>query len=294
MKAIIMAGGNGTRLYPLTKLINKHLIPVYDKPMIFYPITILIAAGIKEFCLITKPNEKKIFQNFLGNGKNWGISIEYRVQQRADGIASGLKIASDFINNSNVVLILGDNIFSGSNDIAKAINEFKSGATIFAYRVSNPSEYGVINFTPNGKATCVEEKPKEPKSRYAVPGIYIYDRRAVEFAKKLKPSSRGEYEITDINKKYLDLNDLWVKRLGRGFAWLDAGTIDDLSAASTYIQTIEKRHGQKIGCPEEASLLVSNINVREFEEIICSYPDGTYKDYLISFLEEYVSDLKNN
>ena len=293
MKAVILAGGTGSRLYPASKVVNKHLLPICDKPMIYYPLTILIASGISEFCLITNRQDIKHFKGLLSDGSHLGISIEYVIQDKPNGIARALLLAEGFIGSENFVLMLGDNFFSGSSVISDAIDGFESGATIFAYRVSNPSEYGVVSFLQSGKATLIEEKPKVPKSKYAVPGIYIYDARAIQFAKNVKKSQRGEVEITDVNNQYLLLNELFVKILRRGYAWLDSGTPEGIFLASTYIQTIEKSYGQKIGCPEEASFLKGNINLKELNKIVSLLPNGGYKDYLDNFVEEHEEQIKS-
>lgn len=280
MKAILLAGGAGSRLFPLTRVASKQLLAVYDKPMIYYPLTVLVAAGISQICLISTAADQSRFSALLGDGSQWGISIEYRVQDRPEGIAQGLIIAESFIGDGNVVLMLGDNIFSGGNDFPKAISEFTSGATIFAYHVSDPERYGVVEFDRSGKALSLEEKPSTPKSSYAVPGIYIYDSRAVSIAKGLSRSPRGELEITDVNKKYLSYGELSVRRLSRGFAWLDAGTSTALQEASAYIEAIERRQGIKIGCPEEAALVRDFISIEAFEQLLEQMPNCEYRDYL--------------
>jgi len=233
VKAIIMAGGNGSRLYPLSKVSSKQLQAVYDKPMIYYPLTVLIAAGIRAFCVITTPQDQPRFEQLLGDGRQWGICIEYRLQPAPEGIGQAFLIAEDFVGQESVALMLGDNIFFGGDAFPRAMAEFRSGATVFAYHVTNPEEYGVVEFDREGRAVSIEEKPSQPKSPYAVPGLYLYDSRVVAIAKSIKPSHRGELEITDINRAYLDMGELYVRRLSRGFAWLDAGTSRSLTSSST-------------------------------------------------------------
>jgi glucose-1-phosphate thymidylyltransferase len=280
MKAIILAGGKGSRLYPLTQIASKQLQAVYDKPMIYYPITILIAAGIKDICLITTPEDMPRYLDLLGDGSAWGVNFIYRVQSKPEGIAQAFLIAADFIEGSNVVLMLGDNIFSGGNDVPQALSQFTSGATIFAYQVKNPEQYGVIEFDQQGMAISIEEKPAQPKSNYSVPGFYIYDHQVLNIARALKPSRRGELEITDINREYLRRNQLFVHRLNRGFAWLDAGTSSALQEASAYIEAIERRHAIKIGCPEEAAYLRKFISLEQFQTLIKAMPTCEYREYL--------------
>jgi glucose-1-phosphate thymidylyltransferase len=286
MKAILLAGGSGTRLYPLTQVASKQLQAVYDKPMVYYPLTTLIAGGIREFCLISTPHDLLRYEQLLGDGTQWGIRIEYRAQPKPEGIAQALIIAEDFIAGDNVALILGDNIFSGSDALTQAIANFQAGATIFAYHVSNPERYGVVEFDAENRAISIEEKPKQPKSSYAVPGLYLYDKNAVPIAKSLKPSARGELEITDVNRSYLQQGTLRVVPLSRGFAWLDAGTSSALHEASAYIETIERRQGQKIGCPEEAALAQGFLTLAQFEALIATLPHCEYRDYLARVAEE--------
>jgi len=287
MKAIILAGGAGSRLYPLTKVASKQLLAVYDKPMIYYPLTVLIAAGIREFCVISTPEDQPRFRQLLGDGKQWGLEIEYRLQPKPEGIAQAFLIAEDFVGSDDVVLMLGDNIFSGGDDFPRAMAAFKSGATIFAYHVSDPERYGVVEFDRQGCALSLEEKPAKPKSSYAVPGIYIYDNQVIKIAKSLRPSPRGELEITDVNKEYLARKELHVRRLSRGFAWLDAGTSTALQEASTYIEAIERRQGIKIGCPEEAALVRGFLSLESFELLISEMPNCEYRSYLSRLSEEY-------
>ena len=286
MKAVILAGGAGTRLYPVTQVVCKQLQTVFDKPMIYYPITVLIAAGIKQFCLITTPYDLPRFKKLLGDGSRWGISLEYMEQEEPRGIAEALLIANDFIGDDNVVLMLGDNIFSGGDDFPRAMSEFRGGATIFAYHVKDPERYGVVEFDRNGKALSIEEKPKNPKSGYAVPGLYIYDNSAVEIAGSIKPSQRGELEITDVNREYMRRERLYVHRLSRGFAWIDAGTSTAKHEASVYIEAIERRQGVKIGCPEEAALIRGFLTIDQFESLVEEMPLCEYRDYLIGVARE--------
>lgn len=286
MKAIILAGGNGSRLYPLTQVSSKQLQAVFDKPMIYYPLTVLIAAGVHDVCLISTPLDLPHFKRLLGDGVRWGISIEYRVQTRPDGIGQAFSIAEDFIGGDNVVLMLGDNIFSGGDDFPRSMEEFRSGATIFAYRVKNPQRYGVVEFDRDGKALSIEEKPAAPRSNFAVPGIYIYDNRVLAIAKTISPSTRGELEITDINRAYMELGQLHVHRLSRGFAWLDAGTSTALQEASAYIEAIERRQGIKIGCPEEAALVRGFLSLAEFDALVQQMPKCQYREYLATVADE--------
>ncbi len=286
MKGIILAGGAGSRLYPLTLVASKQLQPVYDKPMVYYPLTVLIAGGIREFCLISTRTDLPRFRQLFGDGRKWGLSIEYREQPRPEGIAQAFIIAESFIGNDNVALILGDNIFSGSDVFARAFAEFSGGATIFAYHVRDPERYGVVEFDETGRAISIEEKPKNPRSNYAVPGLYIYDNQVVSIAKSLKPSARGELEITDVNKEYLRRGQLRVYRLARGFAWLDAGTSTSLHEASAYVQTIEKRQGIKLGCPEEAAFRRGFITLEQLEALTAQMPNCEYRDYLLEVVAE--------
>ncbi len=286
MKGIILAGGAGSRLYPLTLVASKQLQPVYDKPMVYYPLTTLMASGVREFCLISTPHDLPRFKQLLGDGKAWGISIEYREQAKPAGIAQAFLIAESFIGKDEVTLILGDNIFFGGDAFPRAYEQFKGGAIIFGYYVRDPERYGVVEFDGQGQAISIEEKPKVPKSSYAVPGVYIYDNEVVNIAKNLKPSPRGELEITDVNVEYLRRKQLKVVRLSRGFAWLDAGTSTSLHEASAYVQTIEKRQGIKIGCPEEAALRRDFLSTKQFEALLAQMPNCEYRDYLNYVLAE--------
>lgn len=279
MKGIILAGGAGSRLYPLTLVASKQLQPVYDKPMIYHPLTTLIEGGIREICLISTPIDLPRFRQLLGDGSRMGISIEYREQARPEGIAQAFLIAESFIGNDAVALILGDNIFHGA-DFASAFGHFERGATIFGYQVLDPERYGVVEFDGSGKAVSIEEKPASPKSNYAVPGLYIHDNDVVAIAKNLKPSARGELEITAVNMEYLTRGTLRVEKLHRGMAWLDAGTSTSLHDASAYVQTIEKRTGIKVGCPEEAAYHRGFLSISQFEEIANAMPGCEYRSYL--------------
>ncbi len=286
MKGIILAGGAGSRLFPLTLVASKQLQPVYDKPMVYYPLTTLIESSIREFCLISTPHDLPRFQQLLGNGKAWGLSIEYREQAKPAGIAQAFLIAESFIGQDDVTLILGDNIFYGGDSFQRAFAEFKGGATIFGYHVHDPQRYGVVEFDKEGRAMSIEEKPKLPKSNYAVPGLYVYGNNVVAIAKALKPSARGELEITDLNVEYLRRGQLRVYRLSRGFAWLDAGTSSSLHEASAYVQTIEKRQGIKIGCPEEAAFRRGFLSLPEMEALTANMPNCEYREYLTNAVAE--------
>jgi glucose-1-phosphate thymidylyltransferase len=267
-------------LYPLTLVAGKQLQPVYDKPMIYYPLTTLMASSVREFCLISSPAELPRFRQLLGDGRQWGISIEYREQPRPGGIAQAFLIAASFIASNPVTLILGDNIFFGGDSFQRAFTEFKGGATIFGYHVNDPERYGVVEFDADDRPISIEEKPRYPKSNYAIPGVYICDNQVVAIAGKLNPSARGELEITDVMAEYLRLEQLRVFRLRRGFAWLDAGTSSSLHEASAYVQTIEKRQGLKIGCPEEAAFRRGFIHLGQLEKLTLQMPVCEYRDYL--------------
>lgn len=286
MKGIILAGGAGSRLFPLTLVASKQLQPVYDKPMIYYPLTTLIESGVREFCIISTPHDLPRFQQLLGDGSAWGLSFEYRQQPRPEGIAQALIIAASFIAGESIAFILGDNIFYGGDAMQRAFAAFDVGATIFGYRVQDPERYGVVEFDSEGSAISIEEKPSRPKSNFAVPGLYLYDGQAVDIARSLRPSSRGELEITDVNRSYLDRRQLKVYRLNRGFAWLDAGTSSSLHEASAYVQTIERRQGIKIGCPEEAAYRRGFCSTNQFTTLIEKMPCCEYREYLASVLME--------
>ncbi len=280
MKGIILAGGAGSRLYPLTLVASKQLQPVYDKPMVYYPLTTLIEGGVRELCLISTPHDLPRFQQLLGDGSRFGLTIDYRAQARPEGIAQAFLIAKDFIGADSVTLILGDNIFYGGDVFTRAFGEFKGGATVFGYHVNDPERYGVVEFDAQGKAVSIEEKPRQPKSNYAVPGLYIYDNEVVKITQALKPSARGELEITAVNMAYLQRGALRVQRLARGFAWLDAGTSSSLHDASAYVQTIEKRAGIKIGCPEEAAFRQGFVSLNQLDAIVSQMPKCEYRTYL--------------
>jgi glucose-1-phosphate thymidylyltransferase len=286
MKGIILAGGAGSRLYPLTLVASKQLQPVYDKPMIYHPLTTLIEGGIKEICLISTPHDLPRFEQLLGDGSRMGISIEYREQAKPEGIAQAFLIAESFIGNDSVTLILGDNIFHGADSFATAFQDFTQGAIVFGYHVHDPERYGVVEFDAAGKAISIEEKPTTPKSHYAVPGLYIYDNDVVTITKNLKPSARGELEITAVNVEYLNRGTLRVEKLHRGFAWLDAGTSTSLHEASAYVQTIEKRTGTKVGCPEEAAYRSGFLKLADLEAITHSMPNCEYRSYLEAVIFE--------
>ena len=287
-KGIILAGGNGTRLYPITKATSKQLIPVYDKPMIYYPLSTLMLAGIKDILIITTPHDNENFRELLGNGSQFGITIKYKIQSKPEGIAQAFLIAEDFIGESSVTLILGDNLFHGDflvNRLQKSylLNE---GASIFAYSVSDPERYGVVEFDSKGIAYNIEEKPKNPKSKFAITGLYFYDNTVVEKAKKIKPSSRGELEITDLNKMYMKEGKLIVEKMNRGMTWLDTGTTDSLHEASSYIRSLEKRQGLKIGCPEEVAWRVGFIDDEQLYSLSIDLPKSGYGKYLQTILNE--------
>ena len=286
-KGIILAGGTGTRLFPMTKVISKQLLPVYDKPMIFYPLSTLMLSGIRDFLIITNPQDLESFKSLLGNGEEIGVNITYEIQSKPKGIAHALIIGEEFISDSQVALILGDNLFYGQgiSNILKNANQ-KTCSSIFAYRVVDPERYGVVEFSKDFKAQSIEEKPDNPKSNFAITGIYFYDNSAVKKAKTLKTSKRGELEITDLNKLYLEENSLNVEVFNRGIAWLDTGTVDSLGEASSFIKTIEHRQGYKIGCPEEIAWRNGWIKNSQLEIIAKKNIKSGYGEYLLSLLEE--------
>lgn len=287
-KGIILAGGNGTRLYPVTHSLSKQLLPVYDKPMIYYPLTTLMLANIREIQVISTPHDLPMFQNLLGDGSQWGIRLNYQVQSSPDGLAQALIISESFIGDDVSSLILGDNIFYGHNIniLLNSANQREIGATIFLYHVSDPGRYGVATFNSDNQVTLLEEKPDNPKSNFAVTGLYFYDNQAVDYAKGLKPSDRGELEITDLNKKYLENNQLYVERMDRGYAWLDTGTHDSLVEAGQFIATIENRQGLKVACPEEVAFRKGWITVADLEKLAKPLIKNQYGQYLIKLASE--------
>ena len=289
-KGIILAGGSGTRLYPLTKVVSKQLMPVYDKPMVYYPLATLMQAGIKDILVISTPIETHRYESLLGDGSNFGISISYKKQPSPDGLAQAFILAEEFLAGNSAALILGDNIFYG-HDLSKSLqnaNSQTSGGTVFGYHVSNPRSYGVVEFNGAGTAISIEEKPADPKSNYAIPGLYFFDERVVGFAKNVKPSRRGELEITDLIDQYLQFGELKVEILGRGTAWLDTGTHDDLLAAAQFISTIEKRQGLKVNCPEEVAFRNGWLTGEKLREIAQPLRKSGYGEYLLKLIDERV------
>ena len=288
MKGIILAGGAGTRLYPITRVVSKQLLPVYDKPMIYYPLSVLMLAGIRDVLIISTPEDLPRFRDLLGDGSQIGIRFSYAEQPRPEGLAQAFVIGKKFIGSDSVALILGDNIFFGHDlsHILKRAGEMKKGGLVFGYWVRDPERYGVVSFDKEGRVIDIEEKPAKPKSRYAVPGLYFYDNDVVRVAENLKPSPRGEYEITDVNREYLKQGNLKVELLGRGFAWLDTGTHESLLQAGNYVQTIEERQGLKIACIEEIAYRMGYINRAQIEKIAGSMKNNEYGQYLFRMLEE--------
>ncbi len=288
MKGIILAGGSGTRLYPATQVVSKQLLPVYDKPMIYYPLTTLMLAGIRDILLISTPQDTPRFEQLLGNGGKWGLNISYAVQPAPEGLPQAFIIGADFIGKGPCTLILGDNIFYGHDLPAdlKAATEKKSGATIFAYQVHDPERSGVVEFDKNRKVISIEEKPKHPKSNFAVPGFFVYDNKVIEISRKLKPSARGELEITELHNDYLRRGELEVVLMGRGIAWLDTGTHASLLEASMFIETIEKRQGLKVACPEEIAYRLGYITATKLEALAAGMGNNPYAQYLRSILRE--------
>ena len=290
MKGIILAGGSGTRLYPVTQVVSKQLLPVYDKPMVYYPLTTLMLAGIRDILVISTPQDTPRFEALLGNGRKWGIRLSYAVQPRPGGLAQAFLVGKKFIGRDAVALVLGDNLFHGhdlSALLARAAGR-KKGATVFAYPVNDPQRYGVVEFDARGRAASLEEKPKRPKSRYAVVGLYFYDNRVVKVAEALKLSARGELEITDVNRQYLAWGELEVVPMGRGYAWLDTGTHESLLEAAHFIETIEKRQGLKVACPEEIAFRQGYISARQLRSLAAPLAKSGYGEYLLRVLSEKV------
>jgi len=287
VKGIILAGGSGTRLHPLTHSLSKQLLPVYDKPMIYYPLSVLMLAGIQDILIITTPHDQQSFINLLGSGQQWGLNITYKAQPNPDGLAQAFIIGEDFIGNDSVSLVLGDNIFYGHGMDKLLDNAMRQekGATVFGYYVKDPERYGVVDFNDDGQAIDLEEKPKNPKSNYAVTGLYFYDNDVIEIAKSIKPSPRGELEITDVNKVYMERGDLNVEVMGRGYAWLDTGTHASLLQASNFIQVMEERQGLKIACPEEIAFSKGYIDAAQVESLASHLLKGGYGEYLMNLLK---------
>lgn len=284
-KGIILAGGSGSRLYPMTAVFSKQLQVIYDKPMIYYPLAILMLANIRDILIISTPEDTPNFEKLLGDGKNWGINLEYKVQFEPKGIAEAFIYGEEFIGNDSVCLILGDNLFYGKLDFLRNAIKNNKGGTVFGYRVNNPSAYGVVEFNDENEVVSIEEKPIDPKSKFAIPGLYVFDNQVVEIAKNIKPSQRGELEITDVQNEYLKQDRLNVELIGRGIAWLDTGTPENLIEASVFIHSIEKRQGLKIACLEEIAYYQKFISKDEYIQVVEKLPNCSYKDYCINILE---------
>ncbi|MDO8828434.1 glucose-1-phosphate thymidylyltransferase RfbA [Methylophaga sp.] len=289
-KGIVLAGGSGTRLYPVTQSICKQLLPVYDKPMIYYPLATMMLAGMRDICIISTPQDTPRLEQLLGDGSKWGLNLQYIVQDKPEGIAQAFTLGAEFIGDDDCALVLGDNVYYGHDlaDMMRDADNNKEGATVFAYPVSDPERYGVVAFDENGKALSIEEKPLKPKSRYAITGLYFYDNQVVEIARNLKPSARGELEITDVNQAYLDNGKLNVQVMGRGMAWLDTGTHDSLLDASMFIQTLEQRQGLKVMCPEEIAYRMGYINAEQLEQLAQPLLKSGYGKYLLNIINETI------
>jgi len=289
-KGIVLAGGSGTRLYPVTQSICKQLLPVYDKPMIYYPLATMMLAGMRDICIISTPQDTPRLEQLLGDGTKWGLNLNYIVQDKPEGIAQAFTLGADFIGEDDCALVLGDNVYYGHDlaDMMRDADNNKEGATVFAYPVSDPERYGVVAFDDNGKALSIEEKPLKPKSRYAITGLYFYDNQVVEIARNLKPSARGELEITDVNQAYLDNGQLNVQVMGRGMAWLDTGTHDSLLDASMFIQTLEQRQGLKVMCPEEIAFRMGYIDAEQLEQLAQPLLKSGYGKYLLNIINETI------
>jgi len=286
-KGILLAGGSGTRLYPLTLAVSKQLMPVYDKPLVYYPLSTLMLSGMRDVLIISTPHDTPRYADLLGDGSQWGMNIQYAVQPKPEGLAQAFLIGRDFVDNQHSALVLGDNIFYG-HDLVKQLqsaNQREDGATVFAYHVSDPERYGVVSFGEHQRAVHIEEKPKQPKSNFAVTGLYFYDRQVCDIAADIKPSARGELEITDVNRRYLEQQQLNVETMGRGFAWLDAGTHDGLMESATFIATIQKRQGLMVSCPEEIAFSQGWINPAELKKLAQPYKSTAYGQYLLNLLD---------